>query len=64
MQVRFAKPVYPGQTLQTDMWREGNRIHFQTSVVENGSIVISGEFIYNLGENSIYIYIIYVYICI
>lgn len=34
----------PGQTLRTDMWRNGNRIHFQTTVVENESNVITGAY--------------------
>lgn len=44
VKVRFAKPVIPGQTLRTDMWREGKRIHFQTVVVDNEIPVISGAY--------------------
>ncbi|XP_050454061.1 peroxisomal multifunctional enzyme type 2 isoform X1 [Cataglyphis hispanica] len=45
IKVRFAKPVMPGQTLRTDMWRNGNRIHFQTSLMETGVPVITGAYI-------------------
>ncbi|XP_058795537.1 peroxisomal multifunctional enzyme type 2-like [Phymastichus coffea] len=44
LKVRFAKPVLPGQTLRTDMWRNGNRIHFQTTIVEDNSKVLTGAY--------------------
>ncbi len=43
IKVRFTKPVIPGQTLKIDMWQNGQRIHFKTSVVETGIEVITGE---------------------
>lgn len=42
---RFAKPVVPGQTLKVQTWRNGNRVHFKTSVVETNTDVLTGGYV-------------------
>jgi len=41
IQVRFSAPVYPGETLRTEMWREGNLVSFRTRVVERDLVVLN-----------------------
>jgi acyl dehydratase len=38
---RFSAPVYPGDTLTTDMWQDGNIVSFRCSVKARNSIVLS-----------------------
>jgi len=45
IKTRFAKPVYPGETLQVLTWQERNRIHFEVKVKETGVTVLSGGYV-------------------
>ncbi|PWY77909.1 peroxisomal multifunctional beta-oxidation protein [Aspergillus eucalypticola CBS 122712] len=42
LKVRFSGVVLPGQTLRTEMWKEGNVVIFQTTVVDTGKPAITG----------------------
>ncbi|MES2260334.1 MAG: MaoC/PaaZ C-terminal domain-containing protein [Pseudomonadota bacterium] len=41
LSVRFTAPVYPGETIRTEMWRRGATIHFQARSLERDRIVLS-----------------------
>jgi acyl dehydratase len=39
--LRFSAPVYPGETIVTDFWRDGNVISFRASVAERALVVLN-----------------------
>lgn len=41
LDVRFSAPVYPGETIRTEMWRQGDRIAFRARVLERDRIVLN-----------------------
>jgi len=42
---RFASTVKPGHTLAIEMWKEGNKVIFQTRVKETGKIALSNAYV-------------------
>jgi len=38
---RFTSPVYPGETLQTEIWRDGALITFRTSILERDKLALN-----------------------
>jgi acyl dehydratase len=40
--VRFSAPVYPGDTITTEMWQDGNVVSFRCKVRDRDAVVIKG----------------------
>lgn len=45
IKTRFSNVIYPGETIITEMWREGQRIHFQCKVKESGKTILMGAYV-------------------
>jgi acyl dehydratase len=41
LQVRFSAPVYPGETIRTELWPDGERVSFRARVLERDAVVLS-----------------------
>jgi acyl dehydratase len=41
LQVRFSAPVFPGETIRTEMWPEGSQVSFRARVLERDIIVLN-----------------------
>mgnify|MGYP000657540445 CR=1 FL=1 len=42
--LRFASPVFPGETLRTEIWMDGEEVSFRTTAVEREKIVLNNGF--------------------
>jgi len=39
--LRFSSPVYPGETISTDLWRDGHEVSFRSRVAARDAIVLN-----------------------
>ena len=45
MRLRFSAPVYPGDTIRTEIWRDGNEVAFRCKSLEQGKTVINNGYL-------------------
>jgi acyl dehydratase len=41
IEARFVRPVFPGETLRTEMWVDGAQVFFRCRVAERDEIVLN-----------------------
>ena len=45
MRLRFSSPVYPGETIRTEIWKEGKSLAFRCRSVEQDKLVINNGYL-------------------
>jgi acyl dehydratase len=40
IEARFARPIFPGETVRTEMWENGSEVAFRCRTVERGEVAI------------------------
>ena len=45
MRLKFSAPVYPGETIRTEIWQEGNEILFRCKSIEQDKVVINNGYL-------------------
>ena len=45
MRLRFSAPVYPGETLRTEIWNKGNEVLFRCKSLEQDKVVINNGYL-------------------
>ena len=41
MQVRFTAPAYPGETIRTEIWRDGKTVSFRARALERDAVILN-----------------------
>lgn len=44
LRLRFSAPVFPGETVRTEIWRDGNAVSFRSRVVERDAVVLNNGY--------------------
>jgi acyl dehydratase len=45
MRLRFCAPVYPGETIRTEIWINGNEMAFRCKSLEQDKVVINNGYL-------------------
>jgi acyl dehydratase len=45
MRLRFSAPVYPGETIRTEIWKSGDELSFRCKSLEQDKVVINNGYL-------------------